>query len=349
MKKLLYILIVLGIVTVIIFRLQGNKKLAENKIYQYDKEQPIQVQADTVKEQSSTTDYTYTGMFEPNRESKLSADVPGKIIRYFAEAGDVVKQGQPLIKLDDALLKLQLSSVALQITGLEADVKRYSILTAADAIQGVQLEKAELGLASAKVQYSTLVEQINKTIISAPFSGVVTLKMSEAGAYAAPGIPLIQLTDISQLRFTINVPEGDLNAFTTGKNYTVGADAYPGLTLSGKTTLVGSKGNAGNSFPVQFMVTNTPDYKIKSGMFGKILLREKTNNNAILIPAAAIIGSEIQPQVYIIRQGKARLQNIVVAGRVNDKVQVQSGIGEGDILITGGFINLFENANVTVK
>ena len=67
----------------------------------------------------------------------------------------MVSKGQPLIQLDNSLLKLQLQTIEVQIEGLEADVNRYTILAKADAIQGVQLEKAELGLKSAKVQKAT--------------------------------------------------------------------------------------------------------------------------------------------------------------------------------------------------
>ena len=120
---------------------------------------------------------------------------------------------ESLILLDNSILKLQLQTIEVQIEGLEADVNRYTILAKADVIQGVQLEKAELGLKSAKVQKATLLEQINKTTIKAPFNGVVTAKLSEVGAFAAPGIPLLQITDIKILKFTVNVPEKDLSQF----------------------------------------------------------------------------------------------------------------------------------------
>ncbi len=122
-------------------------------------------------------EYSYSGTFEPNKETKISAELQGKINAILVDAGSVVSKGQPLIQLDNSLLKLQLQTIEVQIEGLEADVNRYTILAKADAIQGVQLEKAELGLKSAKVQKATLLEQINKTTIKAPFSGVVTAKL----------------------------------------------------------------------------------------------------------------------------------------------------------------------------
>jgi len=349
MKKFLYIIIPLALIALIVVRLKSNKEATQNRIYTYNKEQAIEVKADTVKYQNDKGQNSFTGIFEPDRETKVSADVQGKIIKVFADAGSSVKKGQTLIKLDDALLKLQLQSIEIQIEGLEADVKRYSILVASDAMQGVQLEKAQLGLKSAQVQRNTLLEQINRTIVVAPFSAIVTLKMTEAGSFAAPGVPLFQLTDISSLRFTVNVPESDLNLFNAKQSATIIADVYPSVPLSGRISLIGSMGNAANTFPVQFLVKNTPDLKIKSGMFGKVLIKDASEIRHLIIPASAIVGSDIQPQVYVIDKGKAMLQNIEVADRRGGIAVIQSGLKEGDIVITNGLINLFEGANVSIK
>ena len=251
--------------------------------------------------------------------------------------------------LDNSLLKLQLQTIEVQIEGLEADVNRYTILAKADAIQGIQLEKAELGLKSAKVQKTTLLEQINKTTIKAPFSGVVTAKLSEEGAFAAPGVPLLQITDITNLKFTVNIPENELSKFKLNQSYPVVVDAYPDILLTGKATMIGSKANMGSSFPVQFTVYNTSDLKIKSGMFGKVNLKSDKLGRGIIIPASAIVGSENQPQVYILKNGKALLQNITISNKIKNKAVVSNGLNEGEVIVTNGFINLFDGANVTVK
>lgn len=349
MKKILYIIIPLALIILIVVRLRSNKEIAQNRIYTYDKEQAIEVKADTVTYQAAEAQNSFTGIFEPNKETKVSADVQGKIIQVYVDAGSYVKKGQALIKLDDALLKLQLQSAAIQIEGLEADVKRYSILAESDAIQGVQLEKAQLGLKSAQVQRNTLLEQIKRTIVAAPFNAVVTAKMTEEGSFAAPGVPLFQLIDISSLRFTINVSESDLNLFHPNQSAEILADVYPSIPLSGKLSLIGSKGNVANTFPVQFLVKNSPDLKIKSGMFGKAIIKDDSNAPRLTIPASAIVGSDIQPQVYVIDQGKARLQNIGVDERRGGIAVIRSGLKEGDIVITNGLINLFNGANVSIK
>lgn len=349
MKKVLYIIIPLALIAIVVIKLKSNKEIVKDKVYQYDKEQAINVQVDTIKSELIGAEFAYSGTFEPNKETKLSAEIQGKINDVLVDVGTFVTKGQSLIQLDNSLLKLQLQSAEVQVEGLEADVKRFTVLANADAVQGVQLEKAELGLKSAKVQRATLLEQINKTTIKAPFNGVVTAKLTEEGAFAAPGVPLLQITDISVLKFTVNVSENDLSSFQLNQTFSINADAYSDVLLSGKATMIGSKANMGSSFPVQFIVSNTSDLKIKSGMFGKVNLKSENQKTGIIIPASAIVGSSTQPQVYKVKNGKAILHNITIAQKIKNKTAVSKGLEEGDVIVTNGFINLFDNANVTVK
>lgn len=346
-KRILYVLIPLVIIAIVVIKLKSNKEITDSNVYHFDKEQAIPVQADTIHLEDINAEIEYTGTFEPYRETKISAETQGKINAVLVDVGSVVSKGQTLIILDNSLLKLQLQTIEVQIEGLESDIKRYTILSDADAIQGVQLEKTALGLKSAKVQKATILEQINKTTVRAPFNGIVTAKLSEEGAFAAPGVPLIQITDIRNLRFTVNIPENDLKLFRTNQNYSISADAYTEISLIGKMSMIGSKANMGSSYPIQFSVNNTNDLKIKAGMFGKVNLKNDQQEKGIIILTSAIVGTTQQPQVYLIKAGKAVLQDIVISNKIQNKAIISSGLKDGDIMITSGFINLFENANVT--
>ena len=348
-KTIIYTVLALALIAIVVIRLKSNKETTLNRVYHYNKEEAINVQAITLNPESVNNDISYPGTFEPNKETKVSADIQGKINSVLVDVGSIVKKGEALIQLDNALLKLQLQTVEIQIEGLEADVKRYTVLANADAIQGVQLEKAVLGLKSAIVQKATLIEQIRKTAITAPFNGIVTAKLTEEGAFAAPGIPLLQITDISFLKFTVNVPENELYQFKLNQIYTLTADVYPETVLPGKVIMTGSKANMGNSFPVQFSVNNTADLKIKSGMFGEVNLKNDSEAKFIIIPASSIVGTNIQPQVYTVNNGKAILKNITISTRFQNKAVVSDGLIEGDVIITNGFINLFNGANVSVS
>lgn len=348
-KKIIYIVVALALIVFTVVRLINNKETTQKRIYQYDKETPISVQVDTISHEELSVEYSYTGTFEPNNETKISAEIQGKINSLLVDVGSNVRAGQPLIQLDNSLLKLQLQSVEIQIEGLEADVKRYTVLADAEAIQGVQLEKSLLALKSAKVQKATLLEQINKTTIRSPFNGIVTAKMTEEGAFAAPGIPLLQITDISKLKFTINLPEQEMNQFDMGQTNQLTVDAYSEIILNGEVSMIGSKANMGNSFPVQFLVVNTPDLKIKSGMSGSVLVANSNEQKQIIIPSSSIVGTNIKPQVYKVIQGKATLTDITISKHIGNKIVVEKGLKEGDVIVTNGFINLFDGANVSIK
>lgn len=351
MKKIFYIIASLALIALVVIRLKGNKEIVEERVYHYDKKEAISVHTTTLKLENIDAKYLFTGNFEANKEVKLSADTQGKILAMYADNGDFVKKGQALVKLDAALLELQLQAVGVQIEGLEVDINRYTILTNADAIQGVKLEKIQLGLKAAKIQKNTLLEKISKTTVTAPFNGVITMKFSEIGAFAAPAVPLFQITDISKLKFTANVAENDLALFELNKNYKIKSDAYPNLELSAKLSMIASKASRAKSFPIQFTLSNTSDMKIKSGMFGKVVLNEKGDNiqKNIIIPASAIVGSNVHPQVYLVKNGKAMLQNITISKRIQNKVVIASGLKQGDKIVLAGFINLFDGANVTTN
>jgi membrane fusion protein (multidrug efflux system) len=281
MKKILSFLIpailLIGIAGGIAFKLKKNKAISEERVFHFDPAENLVSAGDEPAQttQTESGNLVFSGSFEPFRETKVSAEVQGKINHITVDAGSIVTKGQALVRLDDALLQLQLQAADVQIEGLTADVNRYTILAKADAVQGIQLEKAQLGLKSAQVQRATIQEQINKTTIKAPFSGVVFAKLNEVGGFAAPGVPLLHLLDISQLKFTINVAENDLKYFKIGQAYEIIADVFPDKKLVGKVSMIAGKANTGNSFPVQFTVNNFSNHTLRAGMFGKIELTVK--------------------------------------------------------------------------
>ncbi len=347
MKYLLNILILLSLIALIVLKINENKQIVEKRVFHFDKSTPIHVITQKVALESGAITKKYTGTFIPNKDAKINAEMQGKIVSIAVDEGDFVKKGSPLIMLDDELLQLQLKKLDVKIQGLKTDIQRFRILNDAQAIQGIQLEKAELSLRTAEAEKATILEKMSKTTIYAPFSGVITKRLVDVGSFAAPGIPLMFLTDIKSLKFRVFVTESELSRFQLNHTYTITVDAYPEMQLKGRTSMIATKGNPGNSFEVQFDLKNTRDLKIKSGMYGKLIFDKKlTDQKNILIPAKSIVGSSIAPKVYVVQDGKAVLKNVTVSSRVDDKIIIKSGLSAYDQIITGGFINIYDGANV---
>ena len=68
-----------------------------------------------------------------------------------------------------------------------------------------------------------------------------------------------------------------------------------------------------------------------------------------MIPSSAIVGTNIKPQVYIVKQGKSILSDISISKRMGNNVLIDKGLTEGDVIVSNGFINLFNGANVSIK
>lgn len=348
-KKLVYAFIGILLIAITVIQLMRNKVESQDKVYVYDRTEAVSVHVDTLVKTRIQSERSYSGTFEPWRETKINAELQGNIIQIFSETGALVKKGTPLIQLDNSLLKLQLESSVIQISGLENDIARYTILTQGDAIQGIQLEKTELALKTAKVQKEILETQIAKTTIRAPFDGIVTAKLTEVGSFAAPGVPLIQLTDLNKVRFTILIPESDLANFLLNESYQIHAEAFPEKTFEGKVVLIGSKANPGNSYPVQFEISNTKNLDIKAGMTGEVSMSNDMDEEGYLIPNEALIGNSDNYSVYLIKNGKAVLTKVDTQGRVKNKTIVTGGVSEGDIVVTRGIVNLFDGATVEIN
>jgi RND family efflux transporter MFP subunit len=349
MKKIITIVVLALLVGLTIFQLAKNKSETEAIVFHYDKNKSIKVDVLTAKISNLDSRQTIDGNFMANREVKLNADIQGKINKVSVDLGSEVKKGQILIELDNSLLKLQLESVKIQVKDLEKDNERYRILTEADAIQKAKLEKMQLQLQSAIIQQRTIEEQINKTTIRAPFDGTITQKFVEIGAFAAPGVPLLQLSQMNVLRFTAFVAEGEINQFALNDEVVLKADQYLQSAFSGKVIAIGSKANPAARYQVEIEVQNSKETPLRAGMFGQVILDKQSKQSGIVLPLSVIQGQLDDAKVYVVKDGKAVLVPIQIGSSEGTSVLVKEGLSEGDKIISKGYVNLFDGVNVNYE
>jgi membrane fusion protein (multidrug efflux system) len=84
-------------------------------------------------------------------------------------------------------------------------------------------------------------------------------------------------------------------------------------------------------------------------MFGKVIVKNNMSAKGIVIPSSAIIGSAANAQVYVVKNGKAIKQDVLIQSTLQNQVLLASGIVAGDVIVVNGFINLYDGANVTIK
>ncbi|MBF0125150.1 MAG: efflux RND transporter periplasmic adaptor subunit [Magnetococcales bacterium] len=152
-------------------------------------------------------------------DSLLSLELPGILIDIAVEVGQLVQKEMPLLRLDPWIYKNQLQQAQ---AGLEESQTRLQ-LAQRQHERATQLHKngqltteqfdqrvAELHSLTAQVRQQRVLlqaaqERLDHTILKAPFAGLVTDRTSQLGGYAAPGTPLLRLTDIEQVELTAQI------------------------------------------------------------------------------------------------------------------------------------------------
>jgi RND family efflux transporter MFP subunit len=347
MKKVIITIIVLSLVGLTAWKLASNKKEAEAKIYKADPNKTILVETAKLETRQLSGEQTYLGTFEPVRENKIAAEANGKVIKVGVSEGQYVKAGQLIAKLDDEMMSLQMEAMKINLEGQQKDVNRYTNLAKTDAAPGIQLEKAELGTRATQAQMNQIKKQIRSTTITAPFSGIVTMRMFDLGSVVAPGVPLVQITDISSLKLAINVPERDLKNFGVGQSITVESDVNPGVKFAGKVVELAAKGDASHNFTVKILVAS--QNSLRAGMYGSVKKTNYMASNALTIPRIALIGSPKDGKVYVVENGKAILKSFSSGIVTDEYVEVISGLTGNEAVVVSGQINLKDGDKVSVK
>lgn len=331
-----------------VYKLLQNKEEVSGKIYIHDTEAAILVEASNPSNHTFEKALNFLGTFDPNKQNMIGSDAQGKIIRVYFEEGDRISTGQLIAKVDDELLQLQLQNAEIGIEGQKKDDERYDVLSKDKIIPGVQSEKIKLGIRSSEIQKKQLLKQIRNASIKAPFGGIVTKKMVEVGSVIGPGTPLLEITDISSLKLTVNVPERDILKFRLNQEVEVKADVYEDKSFSGKVVNIGVVADRSHNFKVQILVKNAKQ-ELMAGMYGSVSLVNNQSKTALAIPRKALVGSSKNPQVYVIRNGKAILTSFNAGTSDANYIEVISGLNASDRVIVKGQVNVQNKSNVKTK
>lgn len=338
--------IALFLIAFIVVKLMSNKKSVEEKIYIPNIDAPVLVEVVSPTQHTFDDEFSYLGIFEPFRQNLIGAEGNGRVISMNVSEGDQVGQGSVIARLDDEMIKLQIENLEVSIEGQEKDNDRYTTLSNQNAAPAVQAEKAKLGIKAAKIQKKQLEKQLRATIIKAPFAGVITKKLIDLGSVIGAGSPVVEITDISKLKLTVNIPERDIQKFKLNQAISIVSE-QASSTLSGKIANIAVQADKSHNFKVQIIVNNG-NKSLRAGMYGSAIIKSDYSVSNFSIPRKAIVGSLKNPQVYVVRDGKAKLVSFAIGLSEGDVIEVRSGLRAQDKIVIRGQINLRDNKNVKI-
>lgn len=272
----------------------------------------------------------------------VQPEMPGNLIALNVKAGQHVTKGQVLAKTDDSGLSQQVASLENQYAFAKTTFERQKNLWNQKIGSEIQYLQAQTQMISAQRGVAQIKAQLSKTIIRAPFSGIIDEVFVEQGQVVAPSAQgLMRIVNLSNMYVSTSVPETYIGKLKIGTQVDVFLTSL-GKTYKGKIRQIGSFLNPSNrSFGIEVSVPN-PDNLLRPNQVAKLKIIDYVSKNSIVIPSS-IIQEDAQGNKFVFTatslNGKTGLAKkaIVKLGQSSDSVtEVLSGLTADDVVVTEG-------------
>jgi membrane fusion protein (multidrug efflux system) len=324
-----------------------NKEDAPGAVAKVDTISLPPEQIAVVKSQEIRSGPSLSGSLQAETQATVSAELGGAVLRTFAEAGSSVSAGQELVRIDDASLRDAVLSAQSGVTTArnqvelaQREVTRAENLVKAGAIPERQVELAKSQLigaqaqeADAKARLTSIQTQLAKTVVKAPFSGVVSERRVSAGDIVGPGSPLYTIINPGTMRLEASVPAEALADVRVGAPVEFTVSGYATRRFAGRISAVNPVADAATR-QVRVIVT-LPNVggTLVAGLFAEGRVASVSHVGAI-VPASAV---DDAGWVLRIKGGKTERVNVTLGIRdeAAELVEIKTGVAAGDTVLVG--------------
>lgn len=328
--------------------------------------QPVEVAPAVLAEKITRTNLT--GSVNSLRVARLSSRADGLVESVKVEPGDSVAKGDVLIRLDARRAELALEALRIekQRAGLalaEAERRVEEVRALADAggfsrsetetrINTADLARNQIALLEAReLEHLDLLDRHR---LPAPFAGVISQKLTEAGEWVATGTPVLELIETSALVFEVRAPQEMFARSANASEVTLRLDAYPDIEFPSEIDRrVPAKDGASRTFLIRLNFTD-PEKLAAHGMSGTATFAFRAAEKSIQIPRDAIVRQpDGSAKVWLIAedasgQSVARSVLVTPGPSLDGDITIAGGISEGDLVVVRGNEALRDGQSVTV-
>ncbi|RQP13983.1 MAG: efflux RND transporter periplasmic adaptor subunit [Chryseobacterium sp.] len=355
MKRGNIILIILAIVLIGLgaYQLASNKKKNQAEtavVAEQSTDTPVNIA--TARYEHLSADYSSNGNFEPLQMLSLSSEIPGRIVRVLVKEGDYVKVGQVLATIKKDAVEVENTTALANYQNAVVDNQRYENAYKSGGVTKQQLDMSRLQLKNAKAQLEQSNIRVNDTNVRATINGIINKRHIEPGSIVSPGVPMFDIVNVSKLKLRVNVDEAQVANLRVGDRIKVKASVLPNEEFNGRISFVAPLADASLNFPVEIEVDNTGSSPLKAGMYGTALFSSSEGGQThayLTVPKDAFVNGISSNQIFVLnKDNTVKLKTVVTGVVFGDKVQVVSGLNEGERVVTSGQINLVDGAKVRV-
>ena len=287
------------------------------------------------------------GSVVANEYVELHPEVSGRITYLNVPEGHAIAQGTVIARINDADLQAQLSKSRVQLDLAQKTVDRYKKLLDVNGINQADYDNAlnQVNGLKADIQYTQTL--IDKTVIKAPFGGVLGLRQVSPGAYVTASNVIVTIQQVSRVKIDFTIPEEYSNIIKKGNLVDVEVDAANQTRKKAMVVATEPQVNqATRNLKVRALLQ---EGTANPGAFVKVFVDAGGNKKAVMIPTNSIIPDDKNSQVILVKGGKAAFINVKTGVRESNNVEIVSGIQPGDSVVVTGVLFARPKAPLKVR
>lgn len=301
------------------------------------------VNVEAIRVESRPLDLTIrlVGVVHALQDVTVSAEEAGVVRSVLLDKGAIVRAGQPIVRLNDDVLRAQVRSATADAELAREMLERRKRLYEEDGI-GSEASYLEAEAAAERTLgvLDALQERLARTTIAAPIDGVLDDRMVEVGTMVGPGAPVARVLRIDSLKVAADVPERFALDVVPGATASVSFDVLEGERFEGRLDYAGAAVDPDSrTFPVELTMAN-PGRRIKPAMLASVTIVQERLPSAIVVPQEVLVSMDYGHVVFVVdgsgEQARARASRVeVVASQGNDAV-IGQGVNAGDMVVVVG-------------
>ncbi len=293
-----------------------------------------------------------SGSLRAEHQASLSPRVDGLVAEVLVDAGSQVKQGDVLLRLDDDIARLaQDEARAARVEAEVAMTEAQRVLDEARRLRQqnhiseseTAARRSDLALARAAYEVAlarerTAMEQVQRHLLPAPMTGVITVRNTEAGEWVSRGDPVLELVAIEPVRLDVMAPQERFPEISSATPVEVLPDAMPGARLKGRIAARVPVGDASaRAFLVRVVIDN-PQVTLLPGTSATAVFRlNHSDLKRLVVPRDALLR---QPDggysLFVVSEGRAERRPVQVGREGPEGIVIQEGLEAGEPVVIRG-------------
>jgi membrane fusion protein (multidrug efflux system) len=308
---------------------------------------PTTVDVIVAKNENVSDRVEVNGTVVANEFAELRPEVSGLLTFLHVPEGQTLQKGTVVARINSADLEAQVNRSSVQLQLAEATEQRIRKLLDINGINQADYDAAVNQVNTLKADIAYTQALIAKTVVKAPFTGVVGLRKVSAGAFVTPNNIIATMQQLSNLRIDFTIPEVYQKYVIKGRNVDVKVDQTSDKIQTARIIATEPQVNQSTRNITVRAALNSGS--VSPGSFVKVYLNSDAEKMSILIPANCIIPESKSKKVVTVKDGKALYVTIETGTRQEDYVEVLSGLSVGDTVVVSGVLFTKPDAPLKVR